>query len=89
LIADQSDIVYNALLFRRMAAVFMSAREIRVGFRTRLLRMPVLGGVATELIANVDGPVTFSPDGHQLAFLRENGETRQTSMVIADPATAE
>ena len=52
--------------------------------RRTLLRMPVLGGALTELIQNVDSPITFSPDGRQLAFLREDHETNQNSIVIAD-----
>jgi eukaryotic-like serine/threonine-protein kinase len=32
--------------------------------------MPVLGGTPRQLIRDVDTPVTFSPDGKQLAFLR-------------------
>lgn len=51
-----------------------------------LLRMPALGGVLTELIRDVHSPVTFSPDGRQLAFLRRDNETNQTSIVIADAA---
>ncbi|HEV2904036.1 MAG TPA: hypothetical protein VGW32_03265, partial [Pyrinomonadaceae bacterium] len=51
-----------------------------------LLRMPALGGALTELIRNVHSPVTFSPDGRQVAFLREDDETNQTAIVIADAA---
>ncbi|MDQ3650434.1 MAG: winged helix-turn-helix domain-containing protein [Acidobacteriota bacterium] len=51
-----------------------------------LLRMPVLGGVMTELIPNVHSPVTFSPDGQQLAFLRGDDEANQNSIIIADSA---
>ena len=49
-----------------------------------LVRIPVLGGAITELIQRVHSPVTFSPDGKQIAFLRrdQNG----TSIVIADSA---
>jgi len=32
--------------------------------------MPVLGGSPRQLIRDIDTPVTFSPDGKQLAFLR-------------------
>lgn len=51
-----------------------------------LLRMSVLGGAVTGLIRNVHSPVTFSPDGRQLAFLRVTHEPNQTSIVIADAA---
>jgi eukaryotic-like serine/threonine-protein kinase len=32
--------------------------------------MPVLGGTPRQLIRDIDSPVTFSPDGKQLAFMR-------------------
>src|SRR4029079_9735209 len=35
-----------------------------------LYRVPTLGGTAKKLIEDVDSPVTFSPDGKQLAFVR-------------------
>jgi DNA-binding winged helix-turn-helix (wHTH) protein/Tol biopolymer transport system component len=35
-----------------------------------LYRMPALGGPAEKLIADVDSPVSFSPDGKQFVFAR-------------------
>lgn len=35
-----------------------------------LFRAPVLGGTPRLLIADVDSPITFSPDGTKLAFMR-------------------
>jgi len=37
-----------------------------------LMRAPVLGGTPQKLIRDIDSGVTFSPDGKQFAFLREN-----------------
>ncbi len=37
-----------------------------------LMRAPVLGGTPQKLIHDIDSGVTFSPDGKQIAFLREN-----------------
>jgi Tol biopolymer transport system component/DNA-binding winged helix-turn-helix (wHTH) protein len=50
----------------------------------RLVRLPLLGGVATELTASIDSGVTFSPDGGQIAFLRNDLQTRQASLMIAN-----
>lgn len=36
----------------------------------RLHRMPVLGGVETALEIRADSPVTFSPDGKRMAYMR-------------------
>ncbi len=37
-----------------------------------LYQVPIPGGIARKLIANVTGSVTLSPDGRQLAFVRED-----------------
>ncbi len=36
-----------------------------------LYQMPVLGGTPHKLITDVDSPVSFSPDGEQIVFLRQ------------------
>jgi len=41
--------------------------------------MPVLGGAQRRLLRDVDGPVSFSPDGKQLTFMR--GVLQDRSMV--------
>lgn len=40
----------------------------------RLQKMPVLGGVETALGIRADGPVTFSPDGKRIAYVRSDVE---------------
>lgn len=49
-----------------------------------LFRVPVLGGPAVKVLSEaLAGPVTFSPDGRQLAFVR--GEFgRELTLVVAD-----
>jgi Tol biopolymer transport system component/DNA-binding winged helix-turn-helix (wHTH) protein len=89
LISDQPDISYIALAFSPDgASLYLSERDRNQNL-TKLVRMPALGGVATELIANVDSAATFSPDGSQLAVLRaigEKGEKKETSIIIANAA---
>ena len=41
--------------------------------------MPVLGGPLRQLLRDVDGPVSFSPDGKQFTFMR--GVLRENSLV--------
>jgi eukaryotic-like serine/threonine-protein kinase len=40
-----------------------------------LYRAPVLGGTPSILVRDVDSPVTFSPDGQNLAYLRERHDS--------------
>jgi eukaryotic-like serine/threonine-protein kinase len=35
-----------------------------------LRRVPILGGIPNQIISDIDSPVAFSPDGRQLAFIR-------------------
>ena len=37
-----------------------------------LYRTPVLGGTPQTIVQDIDSPITFSPDGQRLAFVREN-----------------
>ncbi|MCA1622814.1 MAG: protein kinase [Acidobacteria bacterium] len=49
-----------------------------------LYQTPVLGGAARKVWDDVQSPVTFSPDGKQFAFVRENKVRGETSLVIAN-----
>jgi len=49
-----------------------------------LYRVPVLGGPVTKLLTGIISPVTFAPDGRQLAFIRLAGEKEGNSLVLAD-----
>ena len=53
-----------------------------------LYEVPVLGGAAKKLIADVDSPVAISPDGKQLAFVRGR-ESEQDLVVVNVDGTAE
>jgi Tol biopolymer transport system component len=48
-----------------------------------LYRAPVLGGAPQLLIKDVDSPVTFSPDGQRLAYLRERHDTPFWDLLVA------
>lgn len=50
-----------------------------------LYRVPALGGPPTKLLANIDSPVTFSPDGKRLAFVRGNIASKgESALIIAN-----
>lgn len=46
-------------------------------------RIPLLGGTPTEVIDDVDTPVAVSPDGKQLAFVRNVPHKNERHLVIA------
>ncbi|HEX5706691.1 MAG TPA: hypothetical protein VFX96_05315, partial [Pyrinomonadaceae bacterium] len=49
-----------------------------------LHRVSVLGGPAAELARDVDSPVTLSPEGDRLAFVRLTPATNETALVVAN-----
>jgi Tol biopolymer transport system component len=49
-----------------------------------LWRVPFLGGAPRLLIESVWSPVGWSPDGKELAFVRVDPRTTESSLVIAD-----
>jgi DNA-binding winged helix-turn-helix (wHTH) protein/Tol biopolymer transport system component len=53
-----------------------------------LYRVPTLGGLATPLLEDVDGPISFSPDGRQLAFLRGAVGNESHIIVVAADGTS-
>ncbi|HLM54637.1 MAG TPA: winged helix-turn-helix domain-containing protein [Pyrinomonadaceae bacterium] len=52
------------------------------GWPHSLYRVPTLGGVPAKLLEDVHSPVTLSPDGARLAFVRNAGG--ESALVVAD-----
>jgi serine/threonine protein kinase/Tol biopolymer transport system component len=48
-----------------------------------LYQIPVLGGTPHQLIEDVDSPVTFAPDGQQMAFVRNSSAEANSKLIIA------
>jgi len=49
-----------------------------------LYRVSVLGGDSRKLIYDIDSPVTQSPDGKQLAFVRYDASLQEMDLIIAN-----
>ena len=83
MINNEPDVTYYTLAFSPDGqSIYATARDPQKGIK--LLRMPTLGGVTTELTANIDSAVTFSPDGTKIAFIRDKSESKQSTIQIAD-----
>jgi len=48
----------------------------------KLYQVPLLGGPPREIMAGVDSPVTFSPDGQYFAFVRNYRMERETALIV-------
>ena len=51
---------------------------------TGLWRVPFLGGTARPFVDDVWSPIGWSPDGRQMAFVRVNPATNDSTLVVAD-----
>jgi serine/threonine protein kinase/Tol biopolymer transport system component len=47
-----------------------------------LYSVPTLGGVPKKILSMIDSPVTFSPDGKRIAYIRENSAEGPTSQLV-------
>ncbi len=52
--------------------------------RPTLAKISTLGGAMIEVLEDVDSPVSFSPDGRRIAFLRREKESEGNSIFIAN-----
>ena len=48
-----------------------------------LYQLPVLGGVARKILADIQSPITLAPDGKQLAFVRYSSP-KENALVVAN-----
>jgi serine/threonine protein kinase/Tol biopolymer transport system component len=49
-----------------------------------LFQIPVLGGAPKKVLRDVDTPITFSPDGKQLAFIRGEPENGGWALIVVN-----
>ncbi|HEY8460872.1 MAG TPA: winged helix-turn-helix domain-containing protein, partial [Blastocatellia bacterium] len=49
----------------------------------KLHQIPLLGGAPREIMAEVDSPITFSPNGRYFAFVRNYPAQRETALIVA------
>jgi serine/threonine protein kinase len=59
------------------------------GVINTLYRVPTLGGTPKKLIEDVDGAVSFSPDGREFSFIRHATSNGADNVIVADTATLE
>jgi len=69
-IIPPDEVDYEGLTFSPDGNYIYCVKEERGTPLGLLYQIPVLGGPARKLIADIDSPVAVSPDGRQLAFVR-------------------
>lgn len=54
------------------------------GLKGRLYKVPILGGVAEQVISDIDSPISISPDGRDFAFIRNYLAENKSVLIITD-----
>jgi eukaryotic-like serine/threonine-protein kinase len=49
-----------------------------------LFQVPSLGGSPHQVIADVDSPISFSPDGKRFAFVRDSTKLKNSSLLVTN-----
>ena len=76
---------YFGVSFSRDGEYIYYLRSDRANpFPRTLFRIPKLGGVAEKILADMDWCPTFSPDGSQIAFVRNSPDKNTSVLMIAD-----
>jgi Tol biopolymer transport system component len=81
-IVPPAKVEYTGLTFSRDGDHLYFVRAEMNGSVRSLYRLPALGGVSTKLLDDVHSPITLSPDGSRMAFVRNSGG--QSALLIAD-----
>jgi serine/threonine protein kinase len=63
--------------------LYFVKRDESAGVGT-LFQVPSLGGAPRQLIADVDSPVDFSPDGKRIVFVRQTSKNKTSDLIIAN-----
>jgi Tol biopolymer transport system component len=82
-IVPPADVRVDGLVFSPDGDYIFYSAYPGIGGVASLYRVPVLGGTATKVIEDIDSPVTFAPDGRQIAFLRGSMVRGTTELIVA------
>jgi eukaryotic-like serine/threonine-protein kinase len=90
-IVPAADVRYGGLTFSRDGDfLYVTQSESNNSSLGVLYKMPVLGGTKKRLIVDVNigryfvNPVTLSPDGERVAFLRDSKAGNETALMVAN-----
>ncbi len=78
-----AEVRYAGLTFSRDGEFIFYVVSEKNNSQTTLHQVPVLGGTPRKLISNVGSAVTFSPDGRNLAFIRNFAEQGEQALMVA------
>jgi Tol biopolymer transport system component/DNA-binding winged helix-turn-helix (wHTH) protein len=82
-IVPPAEVRYTGLTFSLDDNFIYYVSQPRGEMLSKLYQVPVLGGTPREVISDVDSPISFSPNGQYLAFVRNYPAEREVSLITA------
>lgn len=80
---SDTDYGNGALTFSRDGNYLYCIAQPKGGDRI-LEQVPSVGGSPRTILSDIDSPITFSPDGTQIAFVRDASKNNTSSLIIAN-----
>jgi Tol biopolymer transport system component/DNA-binding winged helix-turn-helix (wHTH) protein len=71
----------NEFIYYAAYQPLVEKQPVKIGV---LYKVPILGGARTEVLRDIDSPVSLSPDGKKFAFIRNTPEDRESALMIFD-----
>jgi Tol biopolymer transport system component/DNA-binding winged helix-turn-helix (wHTH) protein len=82
-VVEPSEVVFTDLTFALDNNFIYYVARRKDEMSNKLFQVPLLGGAAREITAEVDSPITFSPNGQYFAFVRNYPAQRETALIVA------
>jgi serine/threonine protein kinase len=79
-----ADVFYRGLTFSRDGNYIYYVVQERNNPIQALYQVPVLGGTPRKLLNDIDSPITLSPDGERLAFIRRYRDQGEDALIVAN-----
>ncbi|MEP6944312.1 MAG: hypothetical protein ABJA02_00225, partial [Acidobacteriota bacterium] len=81
-VGPQSDQILNLSFTPDSTVIYFTGWHADSGVYS-LYRVDALGGVPAKIVTDLSGPVSFSPNGDQIVFVREDLKSHQTHIIAA------
>jgi eukaryotic-like serine/threonine-protein kinase len=82
-IVPPSEVAFGGMTFSLDDSLIYYVARPKGDILRRLYQVPLLGGAPREIMADVDSPITFSPNGQYFAFVRNYPEREEVSLIVA------
>jgi Tol biopolymer transport system component len=83
-IVPPAEVEYRGATFSRDGNHIYYSSSYKNNPTGALYQVPVVGGTIRKILEGIDGPVTFSPDGKRLAFVRDILSKAERALIVAN-----